>query len=177
MGMKDSPGSWNGSQDLDSGPSSATLSKALRLLGLLSAEWDLLPSFRSSSLSTLIMGIWQPALTGSLDWQGSLVNPHPIAAQKQKTLSVKLKASQNAIPRGAIMLGPWNVWAAPANDRQLFPIYLWRLREFSSKSHPVLLKLAGAAWWLRLQAHNQWLLQPPKTGQWRMCQECTATVL
>ena len=72
--MKGSTDAWNGSQDLDSGPSSVNPSKALCLSGLLSTEWDPLPSFRSSSLSTLIMCAWQLALTGPLEWQESPVN-------------------------------------------------------------------------------------------------------
>lgn len=52
---------------------------------------------------SLIISDWQLALPGPSEWQGSLVNSHPTASQKQETLSLNLKASQNAIPRG----GAW----------------------------------------------------------------------
>lgn len=54
-----------GSEALDSGLSSVTLSKALGLSGLLSNEWYSLPLLEADS--SLIISDWQLALTGPLE--------------------------------------------------------------------------------------------------------------
>lgn len=131
-----------GSRAPDPGLSSVTLSKALGLSGLLSSKWYPLPLLEVDA--SMIISDWQLALTELLEWQGSLVKL-PSAHQKQETLSLNLKASPSQFPGEECGLGPWNVWAAPSNDRQLLPGYLRRPQGFFSKSDLILLKSGGAA--------------------------------
>lgn len=131
-------------------------------------------------LNGTLFPLWEAALSplwscvpGSWLWLG-LWNDRKaqwipaIASQKQKTLSLNLKASQNAIPRGAIRAWALECVSGTFKWQAIAPHLFVKATAIFLQVWPYTFQLARAAWGLRLQAHNHWLLRLPKTGPWWM---------
>lgn len=140
-------------------------------------------------LNGTLFPLWEAALSplwscvpGSWLWLG-LWNDRKaqwipaIASQKQKTLSLNLKASQNAIPRGAIRAWALECVSGTFKWQAIAPHLFVKTTAIFLQVWPYTFQLARAAWGLRLQAHNHWLLRLPKTGPWWMRRQRTAAVL